>query len=148
MAIFVVVAVVIAIRAMIVLDPFASATLPVARVVLLSVVMRCNPEGALIRRPAPVAVMPPVARALRVLIPLDPQVIGAWPGRHAVSARGRRFADPNAEVDLRVGRRGGDEEQCRDRERLKKLSHPPTLTGRPCSVCVVLHMTVSGGVCV
>jgi hypothetical protein len=44
-------------------------------------------------------------------------------GRHPVPARRWWFADADAKRNLRVGRRGGAKEQCRDSECLQDFSH-------------------------
>jgi hypothetical protein len=54
-------------------------------VILSTVVVRLHAVRALIRRPRPVAVVPLVARSLRIPVPLDPLIIGSGSG-------GRRYA--------------------------------------------------------
>src|ERR1700722_9253623 len=89
--------------------------------------VRGDPVRAFIRRPRPVAVVPPILRSLRILVALDPYIAGAGLGRHAVGAWGRRRTDADAQVDLGRGCRGS-EEQCRDGERLKEFFHERTVT--------------------
>jgi len=84
---------------------------PLTRVVLPTEVIRLDPIRALIRRTCPVAVVPHVVPTLRILIALDPYVVGARPRGDDVRARCRRFANVDAEGHLCVDCRGGDEEQ-------------------------------------
>src|ERR1700676_5170466 len=106
-----------------VMGDVAATAFPATGEILSIHVVRRDPVRTLVRRPRPVGVVPSVARSLRILVALDPDIVGAGPGRHAVCARRRRFADANAKVYLRMGRRGRGEEQCRDSECPKKFSH-------------------------
>jgi hypothetical protein len=94
----------------------AAVAFPPTDEILSTNVVGIDPVRALIRRPRPIAVVPDVARSLRVPVALDPRVIRAGLTRHAVRARCRRFANANAEGDLRMGRRCGSQEQYRDRD--------------------------------
>jgi hypothetical protein len=87
------VAVAIVIRVMIVLDPFAARTLPIACIILLSVMVRPNPEGTLIRRTAIVALMPSIMTADRIPVAANPCVSDARTGRLNVNPRRRRRPD-------------------------------------------------------
>jgi hypothetical protein len=106
-----------------VMGDVAATAFPATGEILSIDVVRRDPVRALIRWPRPVAVVPRVVRSLRILVALDPNVVGAGLGRHAVRARRWRFANANPEVDLRLGRRGGEEQQCGDNECLTKSSH-------------------------
>jgi hypothetical protein len=92
-----------AIPSVIVSDVAASAFPATGEIVPICVVRR-DPICALVRRTRPIAVVPRVVGSLRILVALDPDVIGCGWGRHAVRAWSRRFADANPKVDLR-GRR-------------------------------------------
>ena len=112
--------------AMVMVD-VAAIAFPLTGVILSTDVVRLDPVRALIRRPRPVAVVPRVARSLRIPIALDPHIVGAGLARDAVRARRWRLANANAEGHLRRGRRGRGEEQCRDSECLKDSFHEATL---------------------
>jgi hypothetical protein len=75
-----VIAVMLAIRVMIVLHSFTAGTLPVAGVILLSVVMRPHPESSFIWRAAPVAGMPPVMAADRIPVTFNIGISNAGAG--------------------------------------------------------------------
>ena len=109
-------------------------------------VVRLDPVRALVRRPRPVAVVPHVARSLRIPVALDPEIVRAGLRRHAVRARRWRLANANAERNLRMGRRGRGEEHCRDSECLKKSSHNRTVMDWQAGVCFLLHMSFSRSV--
>src|SRR5450759_4418759 len=97
----------------------AATAFPPAGEILSTDVVRLDPVRALVRRPRPVAVVPHVARSLRIPVALDPEIVRAGLRRHAVRARRWRLANANTERNLRMGRRGRGEEHCRDSERLK-----------------------------
>src|SRR5579871_5630542 len=101
-----VVALLAGIPAMVVRD-VAAAAFPAPGVILSAGVIRLDPIRAGVWRPGPVAVVPRVLRTLRILIALDPDVVGARPRRHDVGVRRRRFADVDAEGDLRARGCGG-----------------------------------------
>lgn len=105
----------------------AATAFPPAGEILSTDVVRLDPVRALVRRPRLVAVVPDVARSLRIPVAFDPHIVRAGLARHAVRARRWRLANANAEGNLRMGRRAGGEEQCRDSECLKKFSHEATL---------------------
>src|SRR6202163_823751 len=111
---------------------------PASGEILSTDVVRRDPVRALVRRPRPVAVVPNVARSLRIPVALDPLVVGAGLARHAVRARRWRFANANPEGNLRMGRRGGREKQSRDGERPKKFSHGGTECNWQASVCFLM----------
>src|SRR5580704_18856061 len=96
-----------------VMGDVAATAFPATSEILSIDVVRRDPIRAVIRRARPVAVVPRVVRSLRILVALDPRIVGAGLGRHAVRAWGRRGTDADAKVYLRMGRRGGDDEQCR-----------------------------------
>src|ERR1022692_1783533 len=88
------VAVAIVIRMMIVLDPVAARTLPIASIILLSVMTRLNPQGAFIGRTAIVALMPSIMTVVdRIPVASDPRVSNARTGRLNVDPRRRRRPD-------------------------------------------------------
>src|SRR5258708_6208442 len=95
-----------------VMGEVAAAAFPAALEKLAADVVGRDPVRALIRRPRPVAVVPPVVPSLRIPVTLDPEVVGARFGRHAVRARRWRWTNANSEGNLCVSHRGGGEEQC------------------------------------
>jgi hypothetical protein len=101
----------------------AASALPATGEILSIDVVRHDPVRALVRRPRPVAVVPSVMRSLRILVALDPDIVGAGASGHTVRTRPWRFADVDTDGYLCMGRGSGSEKQCRDRERVKQLSH-------------------------
>lgn len=106
-----------------VMGEVAATIFPVTDEILSADVVRIDPVRAFVRRMRPVTVVPLVVRSLRIPISLDPPVVRARAGWDAIGARRRRRADLNAEGNLRLDRRSGDEERCGDSECLKKSSH-------------------------
>jgi len=80
--------------------------------ILSTVVIGRDPVGALKRCPCPVAVVPSVVRSLRIPVALDPLIARAGLAWHVVGARRWRFANANADGNLRLSRRRRDEEHC------------------------------------
>ena len=121
-----VIAMIVSVPTMIVVD-IAARAFPSAGEVLPTGMVRCNPIGTGIRWSRPIAVVPLVVRSLRILITLDPHIIGTGLCRHAVDLGWRRRTDVNIDADLRVGRRGRTDEKCRDSQYVKSSSHegPP-----------------------
>ena len=96
------VSIVIFVPTVIVFKP-AAISVPVAIIELLSIVMRCHPMGARIRRAGPIALVPPVMSTDRIPVSVDPNVI--WAGTHGPrvnNPRRRWRTDSNAEGDLGV----------------------------------------------
>jgi hypothetical protein len=77
---------------------------PMTLIVLSPVVVRRDPIRARIGRTRPIPVVPNVVAVFRVLITLNPNVIGSGLGRYAVRARRWRRTNANAERDLRTRR--------------------------------------------
>jgi hypothetical protein len=101
----------------------AAIAFPATGVIPSAPVVGRDPVRTHIRRPRPIAVVPPVVRSLRVLVALDPHIFGAGWGRHAVGAWRRRRTDVNVNSHLRMGGRASDEEYSREDECLKRRSH-------------------------
>lgn len=110
-----------------VMSHVAAIAFPTAGIILSVHVVRVHPVGVLIRGPCPIPVVPSVVVSLRILIALDPHIIGAGLTRYAVRAGRRWRSDLDANADLRLRRRGRGEEECRDGEYLKQFSHGPTV---------------------
>jgi hypothetical protein len=110
-----------------VLGQVAATVLPATGVVVSTDMVGLDPVGAALRRARPVAVVPLVMRTLRIPITLNPPIVGARPGCDVVRARCRWCANLNAEGNLRLDRRCGDEERCGDGECLKQSFHDSTL---------------------
>ena len=85
-----------AIPAMVVGD-VAAITFPTTSVVLAADMIRLNPVRALIRRTGPVAVVLSVAPTLRIVVTLDPDIVGAGPWSDAVRPRSGWLANVDAE---------------------------------------------------
>lgn len=111
---------------MVVADDAATA-FPATGEILSTDVVRRHPVRTCVRRPRPVTVVPLVLLPLRKPVTLDPHIVGAWTGRHAVRTRCRRLADANVEGNLRMGCRCRKEEQPRDRKRSKQCFHNQSL---------------------
>src|SRR5689334_10069949 len=77
--------------AMVMGDGAATAFPPAGEILSVDVV-RLDPVRPLIRGSRPVAVVPRVARSLRIPVALDPRIVGAGLPRHAVRARRWWFA--------------------------------------------------------
>ena len=89
----------------------AAMAFPATGVISSIGVVRSDPVRAFIRRPCPVAVMPPVVLALRIPVAIDPQVAGGGLARHHDHARRWWWcANVNVDGDLRMDRRAGNEE--------------------------------------
>jgi hypothetical protein len=69
--------VVVLVPAMIVFES-AMISIPVTRIKLLSIMVRFNPSSTFIRRPRPVAFMPPIVMAGWIPITAYPQELRAW----------------------------------------------------------------------
>ena len=96
-----VIPVVAAVAVVIVIYP-AMAAIPIARVELLPIVVGLNPVRTLIRGTRPVAIMPPIMPAYRIVVTTDPNIAGArTPGLNANYARPRRRANPDSYRQLR-----------------------------------------------
>src|SRR5438093_10328118 len=87
---------VVSIPAMVVIDVAARAFPAAGKIPTIHVVWR-DPVRSFIWRSRPVAVVPDVMVSLRVVVALDPDIVGPRLGRHAVRAWRRRLADANAE---------------------------------------------------
>jgi hypothetical protein len=94
------VAVVVPVPAVVVFKP-ATISVPVARIILLSIVVRFNPSSTFIRRPRPVAFMPLIVVADRIPVTAYPRVLRAGAsGRNANHTGARRGANSDTERNL------------------------------------------------
>lgn len=89
----------IAIRIVIVLNPLAARTLPIARKILLTVMVGHNPERTLIRRTAPVACMPLIMATHRIPIASNIGISRAGTGSSNFDPRRRWRSDTDADSD-------------------------------------------------
>ena len=80
----------VAVPAVIMFKP-AVFSLPVTVEESLSVVTRPHPASPWVRRPSPITFMPAIMPSDRIPIALDPLIVGAGLGRHAVRTRRWRF---------------------------------------------------------
>jgi hypothetical protein len=96
---------------------------PVTGEILTAIMVWLYPVRALIGRPCPVAVMPFVSAPVRILVPLNPLIVGAGPRRYPIGTRCRRFANLNAEGNLGVRDRRRGEEHCDDSNCVNESSH-------------------------
>ncbi|SPF52975.1 exported hypothetical protein [Candidatus Sulfopaludibacter sp. SbA4] len=107
MVIVTVVAVVVAVPMVIVFQA-AMIAVPVTGEEPLTIVMRHHPASPLIRRPGPIAGMPPVAASHRIPIAIKPHIAGARGDRPDTdNARRRRWADTDPDRNLGEDRPGG-----------------------------------------
>ena len=79
-----------------VMGQVAALAFPATLEILSADVIRRDPVRAFIRRPRPVAVVPPIVSSLRIPVALDPEIVWARLGRHAVDARRRRFTNTDS----------------------------------------------------
>src|SRR4051794_17596250 len=119
------VAPVLAIPVMIVIV-VAARRVPVSFVVTAASPIRLDPRGIREWRLRPVPVVPLVVAALSLRIPvaLDPLIGRAGRRPHAIRPRRRwRHADGDAERNLRLRRRRGNEQQTQDGWKCEQVSH-------------------------
>src|SRR5581483_7639052 len=95
-----IIAISVAVPAMIVLV-MAVRAIPVPSEIARAVMMRPNPDRALVRRAAPIAFMPPIMAFHRIPVALYPDKPGAWHRRLHDDSRRRRRADLNSNRDIR-----------------------------------------------
>src|ERR1700730_10658884 len=79
----------------------AAFSLPVGFVELIPVMARPHPASPLVRRPSPVAFVPPVMPSHRVPITLYPHEFGVWSWRENANYAGRRWrahSDPHCNL--------------------------------------------------
>jgi hypothetical protein len=94
-----------AIPVMVVVNP-TMVSVPVANVILAALVARSDPRSAGVGRPSPIALMPSVAAAVRIPIPVHPVVIGARSHRPHSNHPGTRWlTNPDSHGYLSVNRR-------------------------------------------
>src|ERR1700734_132757 len=106
-----IVAVVRSIRGMIMRHVFMARPVPVALIILLSVVVRHHPDCALIRRTAPVPCVPLVMAPHWVPISPYKRVSRSGAGMPNLNSGRRRGADVNADADLAEHRHAGKYQQ-------------------------------------
>jgi hypothetical protein len=96
----VLVAFVVLVPAVIVFKP-ATISVPVARIKLLSIVVRFNPSSTFIGRPRPVAFMPFIVVADRIPVTAYPRVFRAWAwGRNSNHTGTRRRTNSDTKRNL------------------------------------------------
>jgi hypothetical protein len=112
-----------AIPVMVVLNP-SMLSVPVAHVILATVVARANPRRAFIGRPGPIAFVPSVAAAIRIPIPVYPIVVRARRYRsyanHPVT---RWLTNPDSHGYLSVNRRRPHHKNQDKQRRKNKFLH-------------------------
>jgi hypothetical protein len=82
----------------------ATVSVPVARIILMSVMVRYNPAGACIGRPRPVAIVPLVVVPVGIPIAVDPGKLRTWTCRRNAHHAGRRWR-PNSDTERNLGLR-------------------------------------------
>ena len=92
-----------------VMGQVAALAFPATLEILSADVIRRDPVRAFIRRPRPVAVVPPIVSSLRILVTLDPEIVRAGLARYVIRARRRRWADVNSKGNLCMSHRGRSE---------------------------------------
>lgn len=98
--------VVMTIPMMVVLEPSA-ASIPITRIVTLSIMAGRNPTRIFVRRPSPIACVPPIVMSDRKPIAFHPNEIRRWSHGHDHDrARRRRSADLDSDRDLPMSGRG------------------------------------------
>lgn len=95
---------------MIVFDPCAARTLPIAREVLLAVMARRYPKGTIVRRTTPVTIVPNILALDRVPVASHKRVPGPWTSRSRhLGPRGGRF--PNVYTERHAPEYGAARQQ-------------------------------------
>jgi len=104
----------IPVPAMVVLESTPVA-FPITRVVLAAVIPRTNPARAGIRRPRPIALVPPVTTAHWIPVAIHPHESRTRSNRpYSHYARGRRRADADAEGNLTEYGAPGQKGECKE----------------------------------
>lgn len=121
----VVIAALLAVPRVIVVDA-ATRTVPVALVEHAIVTVRRYPVGTLIRRACPIPVMPKVMSVtvgIGIPISTDPEKLRSRSGRPVLDSHRGRWADPEAERNLRAGNGPTAQQKARDQKRSDEISH-------------------------
>jgi hypothetical protein len=96
----------VVVRTMVVGD-LAMISIPVARIILLPIVVGCHPACAGVSRAGPVSVMPLVVAAHRIPVSGYPGIVGSGASRlHPEDPNWWRRADSDSDGDLREDRSG------------------------------------------
>jgi hypothetical protein len=101
---------------MVVVEP-SVASIPITRIITLSIMAGRNPTRVFVRRPSPIALVPPIVMSDRKPIAFHPNEIRRWPyGHDHDRARRRGSADLDSDRDLPMSGRGADCEQKHEQQ--------------------------------